>query len=293
MSVAGLALHPFAAPKSLDEALALLAERASRSEKTVLLAGGTDWFVERHVAPPETAGTLPLVFDVSRLDALRGVSLDGATLRIGGATTYLEMRKDARVLTRCPLLAAMARDVGALQIQARGTLGGNLASGSPAADGVTALAALDGTLVLRSVRGSRRVPLSAFYTGYRKSALLADEMIEAVEVALPPEGSPFAWRKVGTRQAQAISKVALAGVAVVKDGRATRLGLGMASVAPTIAFLPATRALGLSRPLADITEADVEKAVLADVSPIDDVRSTAAYRRHVAVRLVQRFFATL
>ncbi len=298
MSVAGLALHPFSTPKSLDEALALLAERAARGEKAVLLAGGTDWFVERHVAPPETAGTLPLVVDVSRLDALRGIALDGAPLggdklRVGGATTYLEIRKDPRVASRCPLLAAMARDVGALQIQARGTLGGNLASGSPAADGACALAALDATLLLRSVHGARRVPLASFYTGYRKSVLAADELIEAVEIALPPEGSPFAWRKVGTRQAQAISKVAFAALAVVADGRATRLGLGMASVAPTVAFLPATRALGPSKSLAGITDADVERAILADVSPIDDVRSTAAYRRHVAVRLAQRFFAEL
>lgn len=293
MSVAGLALHPFASPMTLDDALALLAERAARSEKSVLLAGGTDWFVERHVAPPETAGTLPLVVDVSRLDGLRGISLDGETLRIGAATTYLEIRKDARVAARSPLLSAMARDVGALQIQARGTLGGNLASGSPAADGVAALAALDATLVLASVRGTRRVPISGFYTGYRKSVLAADELIEAVEIALPPEGSPFAWRKVGTRQAQAISKVAFAALAVVAEGRATRFGLGMASVAPTVAFLPATRALGLSKPFAGIADADVETAVLADVSPIDDVRSTAAYRRHVAVRLAQRFFEEL
>ena len=293
MSVAGLALHPFAAPKSLDAALALLADRAAKAEKTVLLAGGTDWFVERHVAPAEDAGALPLVVDVSRLDALRGISLYGETLRIGAAATYLEIRKDARVAARCPLLAATSRDVGALQIQARGTLGGNLASGSPAADGVSALAALDATLVLASARGTRRVPISGFYTGYRRSVLAADELIEAVEIALPPEGSPFAWRKVGTRQAQAISKVAFAGLAVVASGRLARLGFGMASVAPTVAFLPATRALGLSRPLAEITDADVEKAVLADVSPIDDVRSTAAYRRHVAVRLVQRFFGEL
>ncbi len=298
MSVAGLALHPFATPKGLDEALEILAGRAGRSEKTVLLAGGTDWFVERHVAPPEEEETLPLVLDVSRLEALRAISLEGDalhgdTLRIGGAVTYLELRKDARVAARCPLLAAMARDVGALQIQARGTLGGNLASGSPAADGACALAALDATLVLASVRGARRVPLSAFYTGYRRSVLAPDELIEAVEIALPPEGSAFVWRKVGTRQAQAISKVALAGVAVIENGRATRLGLGMASVAPTVAFLPATLALGLGRPLAEVTDADVERAVLADVSPIDDVRSTAAYRRHVAVRLVQRFFGEL
>ena len=293
MSVAGLALHPFTAPRDLPAALGLLAERAARNEKTVLLAGGTDWFVERHVAPPETEGTLPLVVDVSRLDGLRGISLDGDRLRVGGAVTYLELRKDARVAARCPLLAAMARDVGALQIQARGTLAGNLASGSPAADGVSALAALDATLLLRSIRGARRVPLASFYTGYRRSVLAPDELIEAVEIALPPAGAPFVWRKVGTRQAQAISKVALAGVAVVENGRAMRLGLAMASVAPTVAFLPATRALGLSRALAEITDAEVREAVLGDVAPIDDIRSTAAYRRHVAVALVTRFFEGL
>ncbi len=293
MSVAGLELHPFVAPRDLPEALGLLAERAARKERTVLLAGGTDWFVERHVAEPETEGTLPLVLDVSRLPGLRGVSLDGDRLRIGGAVTYLDLRRDARVVARGPLLAAMARDVGALQIQARGTLAGNLASGSPAADGVCALAALDATVLARSLRGARRVPLSGFYTGYRKSVLAPDELIEAVEIALPPEGSPFAWRKVGTRQAQAISKVAFAGVAVVKNGRCERLGLGMASVAPTVALLPATRALGLSKPVAEVTAAELERTVLADISPIDDVRSTAAYRRHVAVAVVTRFFERL
>lgn len=298
MSVAGLALHPFTAPRDLPEALGLLAERAARNEKTVLLAGGTDWFVERHVAPPETEGTLPLVLDVSRLEGLRGISLDGDALdghelRVGGGVTYLELRKDARVRARAPLLAAMARDVGALQIQARGTLAGNLASGSPAADGVCALAALDANLLLRSVRGARRVPLAGFYTGYRKSVLAPDELIEAIEIALPPVGSPFVWRKVGTRQAQAISKVALAGLAVVESGRCTRLGLGMASVAPTVARMAATRALGLSRPLAEITADDVSQSVLVDISPIDDIRSTATYRQHVAVALVTRFFEAL
>ena len=293
MSVAGLALHPFTAPRDLPEALGLLAERAARNEKTVLLAGGTDWFVEQHVAPPETEGTLPLVLDVSRLEELRVLSLAGDILRIGAGLTYLELRKDARVASRAPLLAAMARDVGALQIQARGTLAGNLASGSPAADGVCALAAHDATLLLRSVRGARRVPLAGFYTGYRRSVLAPDELIEAVEIALPPAGSPFAWRKVGTRQAQAISKVAFAGLAVVETGRCTRLGLAMASVAPTVALMPATRALGLSRRFAEITSADIERAVLSDISPIDDIRSTAAYRRHVAVALVTRFFESL
>jgi CO/xanthine dehydrogenase FAD-binding subunit len=183
----------------------------------------------------------------------------------------------------------MAREVGAVQIQARGTLGGNLATGSPAADGVAALAALDADVVLLSMRGERRVALRDFYTGYRKTVRSADELILRVELELPKEAPVSYWRKVGTRSAQAISKVALAAVAEVSGGRVTRAGLGMASVAPTIAFLPAVRALLLSRPLASISDTDLDAATDAGVSPIDDVRSTGAYRRHVARALVRRF----
>jgi CO/xanthine dehydrogenase FAD-binding subunit len=119
-------------------------------------------------------------------------------------------------------------------------------------------------------------------TGYKRSERANDEVIVAVEIDLPPAGSPWFWRKVGARRAQAISKVALAGVAEVAGGRLTRLGLGMASVAPVTALLPSVRALALSRPLAALTGAEIDAAVDADVSPIDDVRSTAAYRAHCA-----------
>ena len=299
MSLHALADHPFAAPRSLAEACALLAERAARGERTVLLAGGTDWFVEQHLAPaPPVDAPLPLVADVSRLAELRGVADRGDAIRIGAGTTFLELRRDPLVTARLPLLSAAARDVGAIQIQARGTLAGNLATGSPAADGVAALAALDAVLELASVRGKRRVPIAGFYTGYRRNVLLPDELIAAVEVVPPAPGSPFAWRKVGTRQAQAISKVALAAVAETgreadADSRLTRLGLGMASVAPTVVSLPEVRALGLGRPLASIDDEALAAATLAGISPIDDVRSTAAYRRHVAVALVRRFFESL
>ena len=273
-------------PKTLAEAVRL---QASENTRGKLLAGGTDLMVQwaAGVPVPERATS------VWNLPELCAIEVFPDRIEIGAGVTHAFLRDAVQIHRHVPALIAAAATVGAKQIQARGTLGGNLASGSPAADGVAALAALDATLVLRSLRGARRVPLAGFYTGYRKSVLAADELIEAVEVALPPEGSPFAWRKVGTRQAQAISKVAFAAVAVVAGGRATRLGLGMASVAPTVALLPATRALGLSRPLAELADADVEAAVLADVSPIDDVRSTAAYRRHVAVRLVTRFFEEL
>jgi CO/xanthine dehydrogenase FAD-binding subunit len=187
----------------------------------------------------------------------------------------------------------MARDVGAVQIQARGTLGGNLATASPAADGVAALAAYDADVLVKSARGERRIPMAELQTGYKTGARAPDEVIVAIEIALPKAGSAWIWRKVGARRAQAISKVALAGVASVEGGRASRVGIGMASVAPVTALLRRTRELVLSRPLAEITEADVDRAVAEDVAPIDDVRSTRDYRIHCAKAVTKTFLREL
>lgn len=292
MSLAELPLHPFERVENLTELCRLLSERSSRGEETILLAGGTDFIVERHVAPPND-GPLPLVVDVSRLPELSVLAIHGDVARLGAGTTYLTLRRHELLRERVPMLASMSRDVGAVQIQARGTLAGNIATASPAADGVAALAALDSEIVLASVRGTRSVPIHAFFTGYKRTARQADEVICRIDFRLPKEGAFTYWRKVGTRQAQAISKVALAGVAELEDGRVTRIGLGMASVAPTTALLPTVRALALDAPLSKLTEATLEAATLDDVATIDDVRSTGAYRRHVAVALVKEFFRGL
>ncbi|MCC6556319.1 MAG: FAD binding domain-containing protein [Polyangiaceae bacterium] len=295
MSLSDLAGFELRRVGGLEELCALVAEEAGRGSPPVLLAGGTDWMVEQEMRPPrDAAQAAPVVVDVSRLAELRGIELGGDRLRIGAAATYLEVRRSAAVLERAPLLERMARDVGAAQIQARGTLGGNLATASPAADGVAALAAYDAAVVVRSVRGERRIPMRELQTGYKRSTRAADEVIVAVEIDLPPAGSPWFWRKVGARRAQAISKVALAGVAVPGEGgRLSRIGLGMASVAPVTALLPSVRALALSRPLGELTAAEVDAAVGADVSPIDDVRSTAAYRAHCARALVREMLRGL
>jgi CO/xanthine dehydrogenase FAD-binding subunit len=280
--------------ESLDSVCALLAERQARSESTILLAGGTDWVVEQEMRKPlEQGQTLPLIVDISRLDALRGISFHRGLLRIGAAATYLEMRRHADILHRAPMLERMASELGAIQIQGRGTLGGNLATASPAADGVAALAAYDATIVVRSVRGERRIAFSDLQTGYKQGSRAPDEIIVAIEMALPGAGTPWLWRKVGTRRAQAISKMALAGIAVRSDERVVRFGLGMASVAPVTATLPKTRALILSKALPDISGDDLDAAVLSDISPIDDVRSTGEYRRHVAKAIVRGFLRDL
>ncbi|MDI3282293.1 FAD binding domain-containing protein [Polyangium sp. 15x6] len=294
MSLADLPLHDMRRAASLDALCGLVAERHARGEATVLLAGGTDWVVEQELKPPRPdADPLPLVVDVSRMAELRGITATRGLLRIGAATTYLEIRRHPAVIERAPLLAAMARELGAIQIQARGTLGGNLATASPAADGVAALAAYDAAIVVKSVRGERRIPFSALQTGYKQGSRAPDEVIVAVELALPPEGSPWLWRKVGTRRAQAISKVALAGIAVRSEDRVVRFGLGMASVAPVTATLLQTRALVLSRPLSDITADALDAAVLSDIAPIDDVRSTREYRKHAAKAVVRGFLRDL
>jgi xanthine dehydrogenase small subunit len=290
---AELALYPFERPGTLAELCRTLSARAGRKEKTVLLAGGTDWIVESRLAPPGDPDDLPLVLDVSRLPELRGITIVKEVATIGAAATFLEIKSHSVLSRRAPVLTAMAREVGAVQIQARGTLGGNLASASPAADGAAALMAFDADVVLASVHGERRVPLTQYFTGYRTTRRAEDEVIVRVEFTLPRTGALQVWRKVGTRAAQAISKVALAAVAEVERGRGVRAGFGMASVAPVTVSLPAVRALALTSSLASVSDEELDAATRRDISPIDDLRSTAAYRSHVACALVKGFFRDL
>jgi CO/xanthine dehydrogenase FAD-binding subunit len=290
---AELALYPFERPGTLAELCRTLSARAGRKEKTVLLAGGTDWIVERRLAPPEDPDHLPLVLDVSRLPEMRAIAVAKEIAIIGAAATFLEIKSHPVLSRRAPVLTAMAREVGAVQIQARGTLGGNLASASPAADGAAALMALDADVVLASIHGERRVPLTQFFTGYRATRRAEDEVIVRVEFTLPRTGAHQVWRKVGTRAAQAISKVALAAVAEVERGRGVRSGFGMASVAPVTVSLPTVRALGLASSLSLVSDEELDAATRRDIAPIDDLRSTAAYRTHVASALVKGFFREL
>ena len=293
MNPAEIALYPFERPGTLAELCRTLSARAGRKERTVLLAGGTDWIVERRLAPPADPNDLPLVLDVSRLPEMRGITVAREIATIGAAATFLEIKSHPVLSRRAPVLTAMAREVGAVQIQARGTLGGNLASASPAADGAAALMALDADVVLASIHGERRVPLTQFFTGYRATRRAEDEVIVRVEFTLPRTGAHQVWRKVGTRAAQAISKVALAAVAQVERGRGVRSGFGMASVAPVTVSLPTVRALGLAPSLASVSDEELDAATRRDIAPIDDLRSTAAYRAYVASALVKGFFREL
>ncbi|MBA3340588.1 MAG: FAD binding domain-containing protein [Gemmatimonadaceae bacterium] len=255
---------------SLTEALAIL-----RDEARTPIAGATDVYVALNF------GTLkPKRFlDIWALDELRSISLSGDTLVIGSLTTYTSLIQSPIVGERLPMLVEASRLVGGVQIQNRGTIGGNVANASPAGDALPVLAAADAVIVVRSDAGERRVPITQFYTGYRATVMTPDELIVAVEIA-PVEGKQW-FRKVGTRAAQAISKVVVAGV------RAPMPRIAFGSIAPTVVRVPETE-----RALGDGATIDDAEGVLArEIAPIDDIRSTAEYRRRVSMNLLRRFWA--
>lgn len=277
----------FLRPRALDEACALVADHVARDVPFHVVAGGTDLVVESHLAPPSPSKRPGrVIVDVSTIAELAAFEDRGDTIRLGGGTTYLALRREP-LASRVPILAAMAKDVGAIQIQARGTLAGNVATASPAADGVCALAALDAVVGLRSASGERAVPLAEYFTGYKRTVRRPDELIAWIDVRVPSPSARWTWRKVGTRLAQAISKVAIASVIELEGRTIQRARFGMASVAPVTAPLNAVRAALEGRSLDAIDLAALDRAVDEDVAPIDDVRSTAAYRRHVARALVR------
>ncbi len=255
---------------SLDEAL-----RLRRDEGRTPLAGATDLYVELNfgILKPR------LFVDLWPLDELRRINVVNDTLVLGALVTWTQLIQSSLVADRLPMLIEASRLVGGVQIQNRGTLGGNIANASPAGDSLPVLAAVNAVIVLRSVDAERRVPITEFYPGYRSTVMQSDELIVAVEV--PPVAGTQFFRKVGTRSALAISKVVMAGV----RGPQPRIALG--SVAATV-----VRASGTERALA--AGADIEEAVRIlerEISPIDDLRSTAAYRRRVAGNLVRRFWS--
>ncbi len=274
---------PAVTPRTLAEALGLLADRPCRP-----IAGGTDVMV----GLADGAGDRRTLLDLQALDELRGIRLGdgpqgGPVLALGALTTYAEVRRSPIVAEHLPVLAEVAASVGAVQIQARGTLGGNVVNASPAGDTLPVLLATDAWLVLSSVRGERRIPAARFFTGYRATARAEDELLVRIEIPLPP-GRRVRFRKVGTRRAQAIAKVVVAVSWTDGDGAWHDVRVALGSVAPVPLRAAETEAIlegSVPTPaLADRAAA----AVAAEIQPIDDVRSTAAYRRLVAGRALRR-----
>jgi CO/xanthine dehydrogenase FAD-binding subunit len=271
---------PIDVPRRLFEAYELLVAAPARP-----IAGGTDVMV----AITGELGPIPdRMLDLSRLEELRGIFLDGGRLVLGASTTYAEIRRSALVREHLPALGEAAATIGAAQIQNRGTIGGNVANASPAGDTLPILLAADATVLVGGQRGEREIAAPDFFTGYRRTALAPDELILQLRFPLPA-GRALRFRKVGTRRAQAISKVVLAlawrdlGAPGWSD---VRVALG--SVAPTPIRARATEAvLEGAQPTPQVADRAAE-TLARELDPIDDVRSTAAYRRTVAARVLHR-----
>jgi xanthine dehydrogenase small subunit len=270
---------PVVSPATLAEALAL---RAGGSYTP--LAGGTDLMVQLEA---DVAAAPEAVLDLSRLSELKGVSTDGYDVSIGALTTYTELRQSPVLSARLSALAEAAATVGAAQIQNRGTIGGNICNASPAGDALPVLLAVDATFDVGSVAGERTIPAREFWTGYRQTALRDDELL--LRVRFPVDRFRHTrFRKVGTRAAQAISKVVIALSYRDDDSTWRDVRVALGSVAATTIRASATEALlEGSRPSESLADAAAE-ALAEEIAPIDDVRSTADYRRSVSARVLHR-----
>jgi CO/xanthine dehydrogenase FAD-binding subunit len=271
---------PVASPRTLAHAYDLLGEGGWTP-----LAGGTDLMVRITGEIGEPPSRL---LDVWHLDELRGVTAQGGSLVIGALSTYTDLRRSDAVATHLPVLAEAAATIGAAQIQNRGTVGGNVVNASPAGDTLPVLLATDARIVLGSARGERSVAAADFWTGYRTTARADDELVLRIEVPLPT-GRQVRFRKVGTRRAQAISKVVMA-LAWVPGAagawRDVRVAYGSIAAIPLrLAEVEAT----LEGAVVDAAVVDrAVSTLVGSIRPIDDVRSTADYRREVSGRILAR-----
>jgi len=270
---------PVVSPATLSEALELMSEHEYRP-----LAGGTDLMVqlEADVAEPPAA-----VLDLSRLSELKGVNTDGYEVTVGALTTYTGLRHSPVLSARLPALAEAAATVGAAQIQNRGTIGGNICNASPAGDSLPVLLAVDATFDVGSVAGERSVPAREFWTGYRQTSLRDDELL--LRIRFPVERARRTrFRKVGTRAAQAISKVVIALSYRDDEGTWRDVRLALGSVAPTTIRATATEAVLEGTRPGESVAAAAAATLAGEIAPIDDVRSTADYRRSVSARVLHR-----
>ncbi len=258
-------------PKNLNDALDLLAANPDIRP----IAGGTDLMVDWH----HHDKTDWALMDLSPVDDLRQMSIDDDALHLGALTTYWDVIASRDITNAFPLLTRAAKQVGAIQIQTRGTWAGNIANASPAADGVPVLMAYDAVVHLKSKTESVDVPLDRYFTGYKQSVRTPDQLIVGITIPRKPRTHEWFY-KVGARSAQAITKV---GVAMVHDDTGWHVVVN--SVAPCVCRCNAIEtALNANRTFN--TPNDIASILKNDIAPIDDIRSTAHYRRTVLARLI-------
>ena len=273
-------------PASLADALALL-----KDEPGVWMpfAGGTDLMVLLE------AGRLPHrnYINIWPLDELRGVDVNESHVTLGALTTYTDVQSHPVLRSEFPMLCQAASETGGLAIQNRGTLGGNIINASPAADSPPALLAYDAEIELMSSVGARWVPYHGFHTGYKQMQLGADELLARIRLPRNTAGVMHYYRKVGTRKAQAISKVCLAATGRVTDGQIEDARIAVGSVAPIIVRCVQTENTLRGRKPDAETIASANAALVREISPIDDIRSSADYRLQVTKNLLTDFVLAL
>ena len=270
---------------TLDAALAILAEQPGEWRP---FAGGTDLMVQL------AAGTLQhrQYVDVFGLRELRGIEVSDDAVTVGALTTFADLRRHELLRQEFPMLCRAAAETGGVANQNRGTIGGNVANASPAADTPPALLAYDAEIELASVRGRRVVAYGRFHTGYKQMDLAGDELIVALRLPRT-RGWVQHYRKVGARRAQAISKVCFAARALVSAGRLQDVRLAFGSVAPTVVRALHTESVIRGRVINAGAGVAAVTTLARDISPIDDIRSTAFYRATVAANLLREFLASL
>jgi CO/xanthine dehydrogenase FAD-binding subunit len=272
-------------PTTLTDALATLAREPDVWRP---FAGGTDLMVLLE------SGMLSHQRFISLwgLPELRGIEVGKNVVSLGALTTYTDLLEHSVIRTDFPLLCDAAAQTGGVATQNRGTLGGNIGNASPAADTPPALLVYEAELELLSASGARRVPYDRFHTGYKTSVLAPGEIIARIHLPRR-EGWTTTFRKIGTRRAQAIAKICFAGAAEV-DGRTVRdVRIAFGSVAPTVVRARTAEGSLRGRDLTDEAAAAAVEALAADITPIDDIRSTARYRLEVAGRLLAEFLSAL
>jgi OHCU decarboxylase len=278
------------APGKLQAVVSLLAREPG---KWLPIAGGTDVMVQ-YAAGKLAARKLVSIWN---LPELRGIEISPEEIRIGAGTTYTELREHTIVAREFPLLAAAARWTGGIANQNRGTLGGNIVNASPAADSLPALLAYEAELILVSLRGQRRVPYVDFHTGYKKMTLAPDELIRTICLARKFSDYFHHARKVGARNAQAISKVCIAAVGRLHKGvigdKIEDIRIALGSVAPAPIRLTEVERLATGKAVETELVQTAKRLTIAAIQPIDDIRSTVRYRSAVTANLVAEFFEKL
>ncbi len=280
----------FVSPASLD---AVLERLAAEPGVHTPLAGGTELMVALNTGRLQQHSLLNL----QHLSELRFIRVEAEAIHIGSGTTFTDIRRSEAIATDLPLLSQAASWTGSVANQNRGTLGGNLCNASPAADSPPALLAYGATVTLVSSHGTRTLPYSDFHLGYKRTALRPDELLHTISVPTGWSGYRQYIRKVGTRNAQAISKVALAAMARVDgDGTSRVIGdirIGAASLADRPVRCAAAEAAVRGKLVNETTVRAARTALAGEAKPIDDIRSTATYRAHVAANLLEEFLRSL